>query len=253
MKRALIGYTGFVGGNLHQQNRFDCLYNSKNFREMVGETFDELVCAGVSAVKWQANKGPEKDQLRIKELQDVLLTLNAKRLILISTIDVYPIMQGKDETFDCHSMENHPYGSHRLAFEDFCKEHFQECFIVRLPGLFGNGLKKNVIYALLNNNCLEMINTDASYQYYDLSNLWCDIQRIITSNTKLVNFFTEPVATKDIVKKFFPHKELGQNPIPEGHYDLHTIHANLWGKDGRYIYSKEEVLEQMNKFIKHYR
>lgn len=252
MKNALVGYTGFVGGNLHQQNKFESLYNSKNFQEMKGESYDELVCAGISAVKWLANKEPEKDWSRIKELQDVLESVEAKRFILISTIDVYPIIQNKDETFDCHSIENHPYGTHRLAFEDFCKEHFKECFIVRLPGLFGNGLKKNVFYDLLNDNCLEIINIASSFQYYDLGNLWSDIQRVITSKIKLVNLFTEPIASKDIIQNFFPGKKVGQKPIPEYHYDLHTQHSNLWGKDGFYVYSKDEVLEQMSKFINSY-
>lgn len=52
----LIGYTGFVGGNLVAKRQFDVLINSKNFESMRGAHYDRVVCAGISAVKWQANK-----------------------------------------------------------------------------------------------------------------------------------------------------------------------------------------------------
>ena len=124
---------------------------------------------------------------------------------------------------------------------------------MRLPGLFGDGLKKNVIFDLLNDNCLEMINSKSSFQYYYLKNLWLDIQVAINANAKLVNLFTEPVSTAEILQQFFPDKLVGQNPVPEAHYDLVSSYANLWGKKGNYIYTKDEVVDQLNDFIKNYR
>ena len=112
-RTALIGYTGFVGGNLNNQYKFTDLYNSKNFQEMKEQEYDIVVCAGVSAVKWMANKEPEKDLASIKALEKILKTIRAKRFILISTIDVYPIAHGKDEDFDCSNVETHAYGTHR--------------------------------------------------------------------------------------------------------------------------------------------
>lgn len=253
MRTALIGHTGFVGSNLKQQFGFTDFYNSKNFREMEKQEYDLVVCAGVSAVKWMANKEPEKDLAGIKALENVLATIHAKQFILISTVDVYPIMNGKDESFDCSSIENHAYGLHRLAFEKFCDKKFTVCTIVRLPGLFGDGLKKNVIYDLLNNNCLEMINTKSSYQYYFLKNLWHDIQKALDNNVKLINFFTEPVPTDEIISTFFPSKVVGEEAVPEGHYDLYTKYASHWNNSGNYIYTKKEMMEQLLEFIKDYK
>ena len=34
MKKALIGYTGFVGSNLQTQIKFDDFYNSKNIQDI---------------------------------------------------------------------------------------------------------------------------------------------------------------------------------------------------------------------------
>lgn len=252
MRTALIGYTGFVGGNLNNQYKFTDLYNSKNFQEMREQEYDIVVCAGVSAVKWMANKEPEKDLASIKILEDVLNTIKSKNFILISTIDVYPTSQGKDEGFDCSSVETHAYGEHRQQFEKFCVQHFENCTIVRLPGLFGDGLKKNIIYDLLNDNCLEMINPHSSFQYYYLKNLWKDIQKAVENNIQVINLFTEPVPSQEIISSYFPEKVVGQKPVPEGHYDLHTKYAHYWNKQAHYIYTKSEVMQQLSEFINEY-
>lgn len=245
----LIGYTGFVGGNLATQRTFDVLINSKNFESMRGAHYDRVVCAGVSAVKWQANKDPAADEARIKALADVLATVTADKFVLISTIDVYSAVTGADESTDCHNPAHHAYGRHRLAFEEFCRARFPDITIVRLPGLFGPGIKKNVVFDLLHDNCLEMINPKSTFQYYDLRNLADDIERAEAAGLDLVNLFTEPVGTAEILARFFPDAVVGANPSPEAHYDLYTRHAALRGLPGRYLYTHDEVMAQLADFI----
>jgi len=219
---------------------------------MAHQSYEMVLCAGISAVKWLANKEPQRDKESIESLKNILQTISAKRFILISTIDVYPVMRHLDENFDCACMDNHPYGKHRLAFELFCKATFSDCYIVRLPALFGDGLKKNVIYDFLNDNCLEMINIKSSYQYYYLKNLWKDIGIALENDIRLINLFTEPITTKEIHDQFFSTKKVGENAVPEGHYDLYTRHASLWGKSGNYIYTRDEVMGQLQEFIDSY-
>lgn len=251
VRSALIGCTGFVGSNLAEQSVFTDLFNSKNFEAMCGQHFDTLVCAGVSAVKWKANKDPEADWAGIEQLLDVLKTVTADRFILISTIDVYATTRGLDESFDCSSVENHAYGRHRLAVEAFCQTKFANCFVVRLSGLFGANLKKNVIFDLLNDNCLEMINPASSIQYYDLKHLAADINRAVKADIRLINLFNEAVPSSEIIERFFPGKTVGQDAVGEVHYDLRTQHASIRGRaDTPYLYSKDEVLADMELFIK---
>lgn len=248
--KALIGHTGFVGSNLLRQSPFDVCFNSKNIQEMRGHHFSEVICAGVQAVKWKANKDPEADWAGISSLLDVLRTVKADRFVLISTIDVYPKSSGLDEDYDCGSTPNHAYGSHRFKLEKICQDLFPICTVTRLPALFGPGLKKNVIFDLLHDNCLDMINTRSSFQYYDLSRLFSDIQKQIAKEIPLLNLFTEPVPTAEILSRFFPEKSVGQNPAPEGHYDLRSRFGNTWGKPQfPYLYSREEVLQDMAAFI----
>ena len=245
----LIGYTGFVGGNLAAQRRYDVLINSKNFHDMEGQDYDRIVCAGVPAVKWKANKDPEGDIAHINELVEVLKTVSCGKFVLISTIDVYPVNTNADEDFDCHAPDHHAYGRHRLYFEEFCRNHFSDVMIVRLPGLFGKGIRKNVIFDLLHDNCLEMINPESCFQYYYLRYLSDDIDLAEKQGIPLINLFTEPIRTRTILERFFPAKEVGAAPSHLARYDLFPKYSRLRGKTGRYLYSAEEVLAQMNEFI----
>ena len=61
MKKAIIGYTGFVGGNIIAQSNFDYSFNTTNISDIEGRYFDLLVIAAPSAEKWKANQNPEKD------------------------------------------------------------------------------------------------------------------------------------------------------------------------------------------------
>ena len=122
---ALIGHTGFVGMNLLRQRSFDYVYNSKNIEDIRNQDFELIICAGIPATKWLANKDPGSDWKNIKRMLDNLTQVTASNFILVSTIDVYPLPLGVDETTDPTGQPNHPYGLHRLAIESFVRERFR--------------------------------------------------------------------------------------------------------------------------------
>ena len=86
MTSALIGHTGFVGSNLYDQAPFDDVYNTQNIETIAGKSYDLLVSAGGPAVRWQANQEPEEDRASLRRLMDNLSQVQAKKLVLISTI-----------------------------------------------------------------------------------------------------------------------------------------------------------------------
>ena len=203
MFRGIVGYTGFVGSNILQFIKFDEFYNSKNFKDAIGKEFDELYISALPAEKWKVNKDPDSDFNTINEIKTILRKIKVKRLILISTIDVYEYSNSeKDEDYDCDWIINHHYGRNRYLFEKFIEETFDVYHIIRLPALFGKGLKKNIIYDLLNNNQVEKIPINSSFQWYDLNWIGNDISRIIENDTRICNLFTEPLETNEIVKLF---------------------------------------------------
>lgn len=149
MKTALIGFTGFVGSNLALQYNFTDQYNSKNIGDIVGKTYDVCICAGVKAQKWVANQQPTQDLSDIQNLIDHLSKAEIKRFVLISTIDVYPNPINVDEDSKIDKTNHHPYGLNRLYLEEWVAQHFKHHHIIRLPGLFGQNIKKNFIHDIL--------------------------------------------------------------------------------------------------------
>ncbi len=147
--KILVGYTGFVGSNLALAERFDGLYNSKNISDAFGTNPDVLYYSGVPAQKFIANKFPDEDLKIIENAFENIRKINPKKVVLISTVDVYKEPQGKDEDSFMDRENLHPYGLNRLILEDMVRENFSDYLIVRLPGLYGKNLKKNFIYDFL--------------------------------------------------------------------------------------------------------
>lgn len=145
---ALIGYTGFVGQNLTSEI-YSYRYNSKNIDDIIGKQFETVVCAGVRAEKFLANAYPEVDLRAIEGLIEILRNIECEKFILISTIDIYKNPQGVDENSRVELEDLHAYGFNRHYMEEFVRSCFKDYLIVRLPALFGKGLKKNFIYDML--------------------------------------------------------------------------------------------------------
>ncbi len=249
MKTALIGYTGFVGSNLAAQYNFNDLYNSSNIQDIEGKGYDLIVSAGARAEKWRINQEPEKDLAEIQSLIDHLKTVKAKQFVLISTVDVYktPVDVDEDTPIDTEGL--HAYGSNRYYLEQFVRENL-DGLIVRLPGLFGDGLKKNVIFDLLNDNNVDRIHHAGSFQYYNLDYIWKDIQMALENNLKLVNLATEPVRTDEIAKYCFD-MDFTNEPegVNAGSYDFRSKYAAVFGGRDGYLYSKQQELDDIKTFV----
>jgi len=247
--RGLLGFTGFVGSNLARQFTYDECYNSGNIHDITGRKFDALVCAAIPAVKWQANRDPDGDWKNIQKLLTALETVQVDRFILISTVDVYPKPVEVTEDFDPTPLPNHAYGTHRLRVERWVTQRFPNHHILRLPGLFGPGLKKNVLFDLLNNRELEVIQPGSRFQYYDLGRLSGDLDQMIRRGIRLMNLATEPILTGTILERFFSQRHVGQRASAAISYDFRSIHAGLWGGSHGYLYSAETVLDDLGRFL----
>ena len=146
MKRALVGYTGFVGSNICAAGDFDGLYNSRNIQDAYGTKPELLIYAGLRAEKYLANTAPEKDMELIVQAEENISRIQPRKLVLISTIDVFRNPSGVDENSEIVTDGLHPYGYDRFVLEQWVREQYPDALIVRLPGLFGWNIKKNFIY-----------------------------------------------------------------------------------------------------------
>jgi sugar phosphate isomerase/epimerase len=255
---AIVGYTGFVGSNLLQFYEFKYMYNSKTFINAKYKTFDTVFFCGIPAMKWKANKYPEEDNIIFEEIISILDTITVNKIILISTIDVYDNINGGLNEDYHQSIVNHTYGKNRLLFEEYIINRYENHHIVRLPALFGKGLKKNMIYDLIHNNNVSNIQINSSFQWYCLDWLKNDIDIIISNNIPICNLFTEPVHTSDIIKTFhriygidyeFMINYLANNDTTIS-YNTCTKYNTLFDSNKPYIRNSDKIIEALTEYLK---
>ncbi|MEI7742971.1 MAG: NAD-dependent epimerase/dehydratase family protein [Chloroflexota bacterium] len=247
MRSALIGWSGFVGGNLDRQHGFDDRFRSSDIERVGGTSWDLVVCAGLPAEKWRINRDPESDLANAMRLQGALGTADIRELIVISTIDVYPRPIDVSEATPIDPATCHPYGRHRLAFERWAQAQFKTT-VVRLPGLFGPGLKKNVVFDLLHGNRLDLVHAEGQFQFYALDRLWRDIQVVRRESIPVANLVTEPVSVRDVARVLTGVEFTSSPPGQPPRYDVHTDHATALGGSGPYLTSSMEVLDDLGRF-----
>lgn len=250
-KIALIGYSGFVGGNLAKQVSFDDGYNSQNIEEIEGKKYDLIISAGTKAEVWKANQDPKSDWQGIKKLLGSLKQVEAKHFVLISSVLCYPNPINVNEDTKIKLSEfSTPYGKNRYKMELFVKKHFPKVTIVRLPHLFGIGLKKNFVYDLIYDNALTFTHKDTMFQWYNLKNLWKDIQIAIKNNIDLVNFASEPTTAKELADLARPDLHFANvTEKPPLKFDYQTKYGKFYGSKNNYIYHKDKIFKELKSFI----
>lgn len=308
----LVGYTGFVGSNIAAEHDFTWRINSKNKEESWGKKPDLLVYAGLRAEKFLANENPEMDMASIMEAMDQIKKIDPKKLVLISTVDVYkePVHVDEDTPVDLEGLL--PYGANRYRLEQMVREMWEDALIIRLPGLFGKNLKKNFIYDYihviptmlkkekfqelaakstliekayrdlgngffkcnltekenltakeqyaieelkqeflhLGFSALNFTDSRGVFQFYNLKNLWKDIQIALEKNIRLLNIATEPLSAAEIyqylTKREFKNEILSNPPF----YDYKSQFAELFGGKNGYFADKETILNEIAEFVK---
>ncbi len=244
----LIGYSGFVGSTLQRQRDFSAVFRSSNIEQIQGLEFDLLFCAAAPAQKWLANRDPKSDRRNIENLLRHLEKVTCRTFVLISTVDVFQRPIGVDEDSLVNEEELHAYGRHRRMLEKFVEQRFSKSLIVRLPGLVGPGLRKNVIFDFLNDNNLDAIDGRGVFQFYPMVNLWHDIQLALNADLKLVHLTAEPVSVADVASEAFDKPFDHVLPGTPATYDMRTRYAALFGGSGSYQYSQRESLQAVRAY-----
>lgn len=248
--KILVGSTGLIGTTLKEKIKFDYEFNSKNINEFSNHNYNnvDIYLSCLPATKWIINKNIEADLENIHNIIKVLSNKKYKNIYLFSTIDVYlgnsKDLANEDEYISFNTLN---YGNNRLLFELLIKNYlnYKNLKIIRLPALYSKNIKKNIIFDLLNNNNIHNINKNSYYQWYNLENLVDDINKY---DGNIINLFTEPVNTIDIIRLFDQYNEnLFQNGEITG-YNYTTKYS-----ESGYIQDKISVLEDIKNFINEYR
>lgn len=248
LQNALIGDSGYVGTTLRGQTDFQFCYRSNNIAQIKHSHVDSIVCAAAPAQKWIANREPLADRQNIEGLIAYLQTVSCNSFVLISTVDVFESPVGVNEDTLVNEAGLDAYGLHRRHLEKFIEGHFPNHLIVRLPGLVGPGLRKNVIYDLLNDNNLHAIDSRGVFQFYPMVNLWYDIQTALKAGLRLVHLTVEPISVADVAELGFGKSFAQTLTYKPAFYDLCTRHAALFGVEGNYQYSRRDAIQAIRAY-----
>ncbi len=247
--KALIGYTGYIGSNIAQAMDFDYYYNTANIHEINNRSFDLVVAAGLSGNKWITNLHPALDMVNCVKYADMLVNLKCNTLVLSSTIDVYEKTYDNTKLEQC-SISHHHYGWNRNYVEKTVSKYFKgNLFIMRFPRPVGTGLKKGILFDLLNNKFYNKLNLCDLYQWYDLKWIGHDIRRILQGKDKEVNLFSHPIQLSTIMDLFlkFDKRNMYKDYNNRIIYDL-PVSINNHG----YWTDYADTLLYIGKFIKKY-
>jgi len=238
MPTALIGHGGFIGANLAAQAHFDEKVDARGVESIRGKSFRLLVCA----------PDPAADREELQRLAASLREVKAEKLLLVSTVDVYPRPEAVDEDSPIDlSATATPRGRHLRELELSCAEHFSAT-VLRLPLLFGPGLERNLLLDLLSDREVENIHPDGVFQYYAVAHLWRDANIALERGLPLLNLAAEPIPTRELALRCFGRELTAYPASAPAVSDVRSKHAPLWGGE-RYLYSKERVLQEIADFV----
>ena len=243
MNNLIIGHRGFVGQNLSRYIPDSLGVGRQEIKDLAGYTFSNIYCAAPQAKKWWANQNPVEDKIEIENLLSDCQKINCKHhLMLVRTIDVYDNPINVNE-LSIPSPKSQPYGLHRYELERECINLYGDMTrIVRLPALIGQGLKKNIIYDLLNDNNISNINPNSSFQWFNLDHISTIIDLIKDGDHgQILNVASEPISTQLILDSWFKDaKDKLDWTLKKFIYDVHTVYAE---KNSPYLYSASNVID----------
>lgn len=187
--------------------------------------FDTLIHSGFE--RYEKTKNPIDYQQRALKLAKILLDLNFKKFVFISSIEC--------NDFGIAT----PYSEAKKLIEDLIISSTNNYQILRLPSLYGKEMKLNQIYRIATERkpklTLSGESTFSLIQYEDVA----EFIRAKNDSPSTQTIFSECLSLNEIAKYF------SKSPI-WGTYEYKTITP-----DGvKPIYSKEETFEKYAKFIR---
>ena len=277
---ALVGYTGFVGSNLYSEGSFDAVYHSKNIEEAYGTEPDLLVYAGLRAEKYLANYWPQKDKELTAEAERNITNICPKKLVLISTIDVFKIPREVDEDSIIDTNGLSAYGYNRYQLEEWVKEHYPDTMLknekldelakidphlkdyytrgdngfYKLKGITkreGETLKwrfKRTGFSAIN-----FTDSRSRYQFYNLERLWDHMNIALEIGIRTWHPATEPVSAEELYRYLTGDSFVNHLKGKPADYDFRTKYTDIFGGNDGYLYGKVQVMEEIKRFVEEQR
>lgn len=241
MKSCLIGGSGLIGTSLAKNFSFDAVLNSAS--PQINFSPDLVACAAPSGVKWRANQDPKSDLQDCLRVFERIETLKPKRVVLISTVDVYANPSSSNEISPVSTTEG--YGRNRFLLETLISQLVGSVTILRLGGVVDLELKKNPLFDLKHRRLLDRLNPTSRMQFIPLDLLAEEFGRHQFSDYEGVLNVTSPPVTLDQVSGLFGVSLL-KSEEKRVNYDVSSI--RLTDKRRGYFFSEQESLSAIASY-----
>lgn len=178
----VLGGQGFVGSAIvraaREQGHTVAAITRENREEWRGRHCDVLIDANGNSKKYLARSEPARDfDASVAAVLRSLLDFPCRRYVYLSSIDVYPRVddhRSNRETATIDPARLSPYGLHKFLAEQLVRSYAPHWLLCRLGGMVGEGLWKNPVFDILNDQPLR-VHADSQYQYIHKA----DVARII--------------------------------------------------------------------------
>ena len=139
-----------------------------------------MINANGNSKKFLAEQDPAAEfDASVASVLRSLLDFPCKRYVYLSTIDVYPHVNGprfNRETATIDPARLSRYGLHKYLAEQLVRKYADRWLICRLGGMVGKGMWKNSIFDILHDQPLR-VHADSEYQFMNTD----DVAKIVLS------------------------------------------------------------------------
>lgn len=236
MRIGLVGTTGFIGNNL-----LEALRKEHEVHEITRENLDwamtkmrsynTVINAAGQAAKFQAEKDPIHDlRANIELLYQIKRNLEFDKFIHISSIDAYG---------------DGIYGLHKGFAEDVVRRIMPKHTILRCGSVIGPGLKKGVVYDMINNLPIR-VSSNSKLQLITTSAIAEAVNNSLKFNSGTVLCAGIPIFIEDMAKLL--GREITEFGTDEQIYNVSgAAHPNIINLKTSEDYLKEFINERMEQ------
>lgn len=164
---------------------------------------------------------------------------NIKKNFIYDYIHVIPFMLKQEKFEELAEREATLREFYRIQENGFYKVDVRDKDRKRLKDIFHR----------LGFSALYFTDSRSVYQFYDLTNLWKDIQIALETGIRLFHPATEPVSAGEVYEYLTGEKFVNELNGEPADYNYQTIYDTVFGGSNGYIYTKEQVLAAIRAFV----
>ncbi len=238
----ILGANGFIGS--HLVSVFPDAVRITRESSLIRGKIETLFIAAPTSRKYQVNRFPSEDLVDVNNILKLIHSSNRiDNIVLVSTIDVYSNLESSSEISECKSELS--YGGNRHFLETQLSLLGSNLKVCRTGGLFGRGIKKNLIHDLVNRRTEFLLdyNMESTYQWLPVDFFIKELLDFSHSELSLKNIVGEPISVKAVVQAGGFKFDFSMNGELKS-YDVISNHAF-----NGYSLNSEAVLCELNQYL----